>query len=59
VSLPLIRGKADSSLAAAGSGCGCHVTGKGDENSSRNVGAACGALGLALLAAARRRPRRS
>ena len=27
VSLPLIRGKADSSLAAAGSGCGCRVPG--------------------------------
>ena len=58
VSLPLIRGKADSSLAAAGSGCGCHVTGKGSDTGGRNGGAAGWAIGLALAALATMRMRR-
>jgi hypothetical protein len=57
VSLPLIRGKADSSLAAAGSGCGCRVTGApaplGGGSSGLFVGVL--ALGLAIAVRARRR----
>jgi len=60
VSLPLIRGKADSSLAAAGSGCGCHVTGKTGNGGGGRSGSWGLGLGLALSAlvsARRRRPR--
>jgi hypothetical protein len=61
VSLPLIRGKADSSLAAAGSACGCRVTGRGGNGSGHSGSWGLG-LGLALSAlvgvrARRRRPR--
>lgn len=58
VSLPLIRGKADSSLAAAGSGCGCRVTGAGDGGGARTSGlAGIGlALALGLVLRARRPP---
>lgn len=61
VSLPLIRGKADSSLAAAGSGCGCRLTGTASGERSGSSGAALalfgGALALALAGVARRRAR--
>ncbi len=56
VSLPLIRGKADSSLAAAGSGCGCRVTGHQGDTSTRN---GAWGLGLALAAIATMRARRT
>lgn len=44
VSLPLIRGKADSSLSAGGSGCGCRVVGSGT-----GAGSGTGPRGLASL----------
>jgi hypothetical protein len=59
VSLPLIRGKADSSLAAAGSGCGCRAIGArapaplGSGQSGLFVGAMV--LALAIAVRARRR----
>lgn len=54
VSLPLIRGKADSSLAAAGSGCGCRLAvGSGSEN--RWGSAALALLALAAIGATKRR----
>jgi MYXO-CTERM domain-containing protein len=55
----LIRGKADGSLAAAGSGCGCSTPGSTSSNSTNGLVAA--ALGLAgiMLIAARRRSARS
>lgn len=58
VSLPLIRGKADSSLAAAGSGCGCRLTGTATGERSGN-GAALALFGgaVALAGVARRRAR--
>ncbi len=57
VSLPLIRGKADSSLAAAGSGCGCRVTGSSGGGSTG--GATLSLFGVAIVIAslARRRAR--
>lgn len=59
VSLPLIRGKADSSLAAAGSGCGCRTAGDRG-NGTREGGAALGfgalfAVALAIRARGRQR----
>jgi len=57
VSLPLIRGKADSSLAAAGSGCGCRVTGAPAPLGSSNYWLFAGSLALGLASAARRRRR--
>jgi MYXO-CTERM domain-containing protein len=52
----LIRGKADSSLAAAGSGCGCSTPGSSSRTSSGNgvLAAALGLAGLALIALRRR-----
>lgn len=58
VSLPLIRGKADSSLAAAGSGCGCRVTGAGGGPANGLAGLGL-ALGLGLVVRARRRAARA
>lgn len=57
VSLPLIRGKADSSLAAAGSGCGCRVTGiAGDASGTGALGLGLGlAAALGLVVRTRRR----
>ncbi|MDB5215703.1 MAG: hypothetical protein JWO86_3630 [Myxococcaceae bacterium] len=60
VSLPLVRGKADSSLAAAGSACGCRVAGARNEGSDgRNGGWALGfGFALAALVTMRARHRR-
>lgn len=57
VSSPLVRGKADGSLAGAGSGCSCKTTG-GDASPSRApaIGAAL-LLGLVLVTRRRRGPR--
>jgi MYXO-CTERM domain-containing protein len=56
VSLPLLRGEADSSLQAAGSGCGCRVTGAGGSGGSTSSVAGLGlALGLGLVLRTRRR----
>jgi hypothetical protein len=57
ISLPLIRGKADSSLAAAGSGCGCRIMGRGDGTSGASGSWGVG-LGLALAALVTARTRR-
>jgi MYXO-CTERM domain-containing protein len=54
----LIRGKADSSLAAATSGCGCSTPGSSSRTASGNtngvLAAALGLVGLALIALRRR-----
>lgn len=56
VSLPLIRGKADSSLAAAGGGCGCKTAGAGGAGGTGWPAAlAAAALGV-IVARRRRRP---
>jgi MYXO-CTERM domain-containing protein len=47
VSLPLIRGRADGTLSAIGSGCGCRVTGGSDSR-----GGSTGLFGIALAGAA-------
>jgi hypothetical protein len=57
VSLPLIRGKADSSLAAAGSGCGCHVTGRDGDRGGGHTGFFAIGMALALLLTIRARRR--
>jgi hypothetical protein len=61
VSLPLIRGKADSSLAAAGSGCGCKVVGAGAPSpiggGSSGLLAGLFALALAITVTIRARRR--
>lgn len=59
VSLPLIRGKADSSLAATGSGCGCRVTGSSGGSNTGFGGAGLSLFGVAIAIAslARRRAR--
>jgi len=56
VSLPLIRGKADSSLAAAGGACGCSTVGV--TTAPGTTSAALAGLSLALAAALARRRRR-
>jgi hypothetical protein len=58
VSLPLIRGKADSSLAAAGSACGCRVAGGGPDGSGGRHGGWAIGLGLGLAALVTMRSRR-
>ena len=57
VSLPLIRGRADSSLAAAGSGCGCRVVSEGTDAKRSDVLAFGFAIALAGVLARRRRLR--
>jgi hypothetical protein len=57
VSLPLIRGKADSSLAAAGSGCGCRVTGAGGSGAGGRSGFLAVGMALAVLVTLRARRR--
>ncbi len=57
VSLPLIRGKADSSLAAAGSGCGCRVTGAPAPVGNTRSGLFAGLFALAAVLAVRARAR--
>ncbi len=61
----LIRGKADSSLAAAGSGCGCSTVGKSAKSASTSstnnglLAAALGLAGIALIAVRRRNGRKA
>ena len=51
----LIRGKADGSLAAAGSGCGCSTPGGSSSGNTNGVlAAALGLVGLGLIALRRR-----
>jgi MYXO-CTERM domain-containing protein len=56
----LIRGKADSSLAAAGSGCGCSTPGSTSSGNTNGLyAAALGLVGLGLIALRRRAALRS
>jgi hypothetical protein len=51
---PLIRGKADGSLAAAGSACGCSTPGSTTTDGNGTLAAAVGLAALALIALRRR-----
>jgi MYXO-CTERM domain-containing protein len=50
-----LRGRADSTLAVAGSGCGCSTPGTRDTSSNGLAAAALGLAGIALIAFRRRR----
>jgi MYXO-CTERM domain-containing protein len=50
----LVRGRADGSLAAAGSGCGCSTPGADSSTSGGTLAAVLGLAGLALIAYRRR-----
>ncbi len=51
----LLRGKADGTLAAAGSGCSCDVPGNKEPSKSGLFALALGLLGIGVIAARRRR----